>query len=296
LTEVEEDAFMSFVSEVRELTVERLEKAASVVVGSIEIGQLMPGKMLRSSLAGRLVEGGCFSVDRGVLVSLCAATEIVHTASLLHDDVVDNAMVRRAGPALWRTSSPSGAILIGDLLLCEAIEMLVGTEGGSYLNRFISKVTEVIEAETEQELLFRGKQLDEDTCLRLARNKTGPLFAFVASICGGDDKRCSQSLEEAGYCIGTAYQLADDCLDLAGDEQAVGKTLGTDSKRGKFTLPQGGGEGVQITQGHVRRLCGSALEAVGEYGKARDSLIQFFTCDFQPAVAGHIDVCMEFAV
>jgi hypothetical protein len=72
--------------------------------------------------------------------------------------------------------------------------------------------------------------------------------------------------------------------------------LGTDSKRGKFTLPQGGGEGVQITQGHVRRLCGSALEAVGEYGKARDSLIQFFTCDFQPAVAGHIDVCMEFAV
>jgi len=287
---------MSFVSEVRELTVERLEKAASVVVGSIEIGRLMPGKMLRSSLAGRLVEGGCFSVDRGVLVSLCAATEIVHTASLLHDDVVDNALVRRAGPALWRTSSPSGAILIGDLLLCEAMKMLIGTEGSRYLDRFISKVTEVIEAETEQELLFRGKQLDEDTCLRLARNKTGPLFAFVASICGGDDKKYAEALEEAGYCIGTAYQLADDCLDLAGDEQAVGKTLGTDSKRGKFTLPQGGVEGVQITQGHVRRLCGLALEEVGEYGKSRDSLIQFLTCDFQPAVGGHIDVCVEFAV
>jgi len=140
----------------------------------------------------------------------------------------------------------------------------------------------VCAAEAEQDLELRGKQLDERTCLRLARGKTAPLFAFVAQVCGDDNDGLASALEEAGYRIGAAYQFADDLLDVAGDDVVAGKTLGTDAKRRKFTLPQASEQGRRSAQDHVHSLCISAMECSGEWPEARKAPAQFFSPDLQP--------------
>ncbi|MHC4718269.1 MAG: polyprenyl synthetase family protein [Planctomycetota bacterium] len=266
----------------RSLIIARVGEVGRSAAWKGGIEQLFPGKMLRTRLAARLFVGEASTIRRPALQAACAATEMVHTASLCHDDVVDNAVMRRALPALWRVSGPSAAILIGDLVLCEAMRLLLETDGGRYLGEFVAKVQEVVAAEAEQELLWRGRQPDESTCLRLARGKTGPLFAFVAQVCGYDDPELGGALDEAGYRIGTAYQLADDLLDVIGNEHAAGKTLGTDRKRSKSTLPQAGTQGSRRTSETIGRLCDSAVEILHPHPEAQRGLADFLASDLQP--------------
>lgn len=197
----------------------------------------LAGKMLRTRLAQALVGEG-WHERLPHLVRACTALELIHTASLFHDDVVDGASVRRGKPALWRVFTPSSAILIGDMLFCEALAVLLGTGNSRLFGQFNEKVKEVCEVEARQELLLRGKRCDVETCLMIARGKTGPLFAFAAMVCAGDDSELEQALEEVGYRIGCAYQIADDLLDDHCTEALTGKTLGTDRLRRKFTLAQ----------------------------------------------------------
>ena len=272
----------SFVSRVRLLIAEQLEDMGTF---SGNMVQLLPGKMLRTRLGARIAAEVLPRSDGFALARVCAATELVHTAALCHDDVIDNGTVRRAKAALWKATSASGAILIGDLLLCRAMELLVDTLGGRYAGSFVSKVTEVCVAEAEQELKYRGTHPDEGTCLRLARGKTGPLFAFVASVCGGDDEGLCSALEEAGYRIGTAYQLADDLLDMVGEEGISGKTLGTDAAHEKFTLPQVGGDG-NITQ-YIHEECRGAVNCLDAWPDAQNGIERFFECDLQPVFDRH---------
>jgi geranylgeranyl pyrophosphate synthase len=283
-----------FLHAVRGLIARRVWKAAGfAMLGEEEVEQLLPGKMLRSRLAARLTAGGAAPVDRRTLRHACAATELVHTASLCHDDVVDNAVIRRARPALWQTTGASAAILIGDLLLCEALELVMEVEGGRLMPAFVAKVREVIRTEVEQELLLRGRRVDEGECIRVARGKTGPLFALVARVCGGGEAGLSEALEEAGYRIGTAYQLADDLLDVMGDEGVAGKTLGTDSVRRKYTLPLCGADGWRIARDHAGALCESALKRLEAHPAARRAVAEFLRRDLQPVLDRHLDVCME---
>ena len=261
--------------------------------------QLMPGKMLRTRLAARLVACGAGGADRSTLRSLCTAVEIMHTASLLHDDVIDNGFLRRASPSLWTLSGPSASILVGDLLLCKAMDLLAGTRGGRYVGAFVSKVREVCRAEVEQEISLRGKLVDRDTCLRLARGKTGPLFAFVGLVSGGDDGGLSAAVEEAGYRIGTAYQIFDDLVDVIGDEREARKTLGTDLKRRKFTLPQGPGDAPAQALDCVESLCRSAVECVNEREEARAGIEMYIDRDLRPVLDRHLGrprAGMELAV
>ena len=285
-----------FVEAVRSLVARRLGEAASLVDQVSDVVSLLPGKMLRTRLIARLTACGLDGVCEATLWNACAATEIVHTASLCHDDVIDNGMMRRGRPTLWQVTSPSGAVLVGDLLLCEAMKLLVEAEGGKYLPDFVEKVMEVIEAEAEQELLWRGRSIDSDTCVRLARGKTGPLFAFAARICAGADQTLASALEEAGYRIGTAYQLADDVLDLVGSEEAAGKTLGTDRARGKLTLPRAGGDGCDGAQRLIGQLCRSALQRVAAYPKIRSGLEKFLSDDLEPTLARHLGDRMELSL
>ena len=282
-----------FVADVRSLIARRLARAASLVDQVTDVASLLPGKMLRTRLVGRLTARVPLGACEETLQNACAATEIVHTASLCHDDVIDNGMMRRGLPTLWQATSPSGAVLVGDLLLCEAMKLLVETDGGRHLPDFVQKMTEVIEAEAEQELLWRGQSIDHETCVRLARGKTGPLFAFSAQLCAGEDQTLAAALEEVGYCIGTAYQLADDVLDLVGSEEAAGKTLGTDRARGKFTLPRATGDGVQPL---ISQLCRSALKHVGAYPQIRSGLDAFLSGDFEPTLARHLGGRMELSL
>lgn len=247
---------------------------------SIQLENLIAGKMLRTSFAARLAES-CHDGDLiRVSISACGAAELVHSASLCHDDVIDNALIRRGSPALWQMMSQSGAILIGDLLFCEALLLLYNSGGSRYISGFISKIREVCTAEIKQEIRYRGIEIDEQTCLDLARGKTGPLFAFVGSIFGGNEPGLSRALEEASYTIGTVYQLADDVIDATGDESISKKTLGTDADRGKYTLTRFYSR--EDIGNKMSELCKTALERLNDWPEKRFGLETFIKEDLQP--------------
>ncbi len=266
---------------VRQLIECRLEAIVRSVGMPDLLARLVPGKMLRSRLAGRLSRSGVTLTNIATLGYVCAATEMVHTASLLHDDVIDGGLIRRAHPALWRATGPSAAVLLGDMLLCDAMMLLQKALGGRYVETFVEKVREMCQFEAEQELVYRGKRLDESTCLRLARGKTGPLFAFIGRVCGGGDSALASALEEAGYHLGTAYQVADDLLDVVGDEQLAKKTLGTDMTRSKFTLAVVQHHETGRAHHWVSALCASALECVNRWPRVREAMSAFLFYDLQ---------------
>ena len=276
------------VAAVRSIVLGHISSATSRLVQDPD--GLRPGKMLRTRLAARLWEAHSALIDLDLLQGLCVVIELTHTASLCHDDVVDNALFRRSMPTLWQSAGATGAILVGDLLLFEAADVMMGAENEGLLRAYVAKVREVVAAEAEHELQWRGKRPDEATLLRLARGKTGALFAFVAQCCGGEDEALSAGLEEAGYRIGTAYQLADDLLDVIGDDAAVGKTLGTDEQREKYTLAQ---SGAQRASERVRQLCLSADELLTDYPAAKDGLRAFLLNDLQPVLDRHLAPTVE---
>lgn len=273
-----------FLKLVHDTIVTRVTNLAANFI-DLDASQLMPGKMLRSRLAARLVQGGSGGDNWSDIAQLSAAIELAHTASLCHDDVIDNADVRRGLPSLWKITGASGAVLIGDILLCEAMELVIETDSGKNLTAFLARLKEVITAEAKAELL-RGEVLDEATCMEMARGKTGPLFAFVAGVCGRDDPALTAALTESGYLIGTAYQLADDLLDCIGDEDSAGKTLGTDQQRGKFTLA---GDERDKLPGEVNRLCESAKRILSGYPQAENAVANYLAEDIQPVFRQLLD-------
>ena len=285
MSEVLETEFSAdLMSLVRALISSRFDRHAHHLDDRTHIGRLLFGKMLRTRLASRLAGHDCVRLGRSVLGRVCAAVEMAHAASLCHDDVIDGAVVRRGRASLWRQTSPSAAVLVGDLLFCKAFALLLETEGGRYARIFLDKVSEMCEAETEHELSLRGEILSEETCLRINRGKTGPLFGLVGHVCGGKDSVLSGSLEEAGYRIGTAYQLADDLCDAIGNEKRMGKTLGTDSARGKFTLPQLPFCGEEYVRDRIDSLLNSSLECVSAYLDTRRRLADFIVLDLKPVL------------
>ena len=272
-----------FLGKVRALASERMQGVLALT-GRPDSTALLSGKMLRSRLAGRAAHAVTPPGRMDHIVRSAAAVELVHTASLCHDDVIDNALLRRAHPTLWRMVGASGAVLIGDLLLCEAIDLLLEMHELPPVRSFMDKVREVCFTEARQELQLRGQPLDEPTCLALARGKTGALFAFAAEVCGGDGPALAAGLAEAGYCIGAAYQLVDDLLDVSGCEQAAGKTLGTDEKRRKFTLPHASADGRRLVRENIDRLCKEATAALRAFPAAREAVKLFLRNDFQPVL------------
>jgi geranylgeranyl pyrophosphate synthase len=257
------------------------------LVGAETARQLGEGKMLRTRLAARLACCGAVAVDAQVVEAACAGAELLHVATLCHDDVVDGASRRRGGPALWRRTGASGAILIGDLLLSAAFRHVAETNG-ELVRAFAAAVMETAAAEAEQELEALGSAFDEQRWLRLARSMTGPMFGFPARAATGQDVPLSAAAREAGYLIGTAYQLADDLLDVLGSSGAAGKTLGTDARRGKPVPPEMGHDGGESVRMHVLRLCRSATAALDGWPKARTAVGRFLSEDLQPVLDRHM--------
>jgi geranylgeranyl pyrophosphate synthase len=244
-----------------------------------------PGKMLRTRLGSALCnEDGEHwkSVARA-----SAATELIHTATLYHDDVIDGANLRRRHPTLWKEVGQTGAILLGDLFFSSAIELLLDGGDLAQARSFVAKVKEVCAVETVHEIVLQGRVVDAETCIAVARGKTGALFAFVAECCGRDAEMAA-AMEEAGYRVGTAYQLADDLLDEIGDETLAGKTLGTDRKRRKFTLAQDLGRADSDVLATISDLCASAVELLRPWPEFADGLDSYITTFLSPAWEIHL--------
>lgn len=173
-------------------------------------------------------------------IKLAAAAEILHNATLIHDDVADESRERRGLPTLMSTLGPSSAVLVGDFWLAKAVELIYDTACYSEVSRFFSRtLTDLAEGEMLQlEKSMSGNTSEEDY-FRIIYCKTASLFrasCVTGAISVGADEKAVNAAEEYGKALGIAFQIKDDILDYAGDEQ-LGKPVGVDLKERKITLP-----------------------------------------------------------
>lgn len=178
--------------------------------------------------------------SRGDLVDLAAAAELVHDASLLHDDVIDEAPLRRGrltSRVLWGNAH---SVLAGDHLIAVALELLADGGVPGALRTMLATMRRLVEAETVQ-LAHRGKLLPSfELYERVIRGKTASLFSWCAlagARAGGAGEDVCQALALYGEELGMAFQLVDDLLDIDGSPEELGKSIFTDIAQGVATLP-----------------------------------------------------------
>mgnify|MGYP002821055795 FL=1 len=196
------------------------------------------GKQLRATLTG--LAANCGGGWNDAAVKAAVIIEMVHLATLLHDDIMDDAELRRSRPTLARRWDNTTAVLVGDCLFANALR-LAAEFPTTDICRAVSTATRTV---CSGEILQNNHQgdlaLGQAEYFKMLRMKTGELFALACELGGslaGGDPLETRALREYGMALGTAYQLYDDCLDLFGSEAEVGKSLGTDIASGKATLP-----------------------------------------------------------
>ena len=208
-----------------------IRRIAEYIVGS-------GGKRLRPALV--LYTAGALGYRGDHHHALAAVVEFIHTASLLHDDVVDESDLRRGRRTANAAFGNASAVLVGDFLYSRAFQMMVRVDDMRVM-RVLADATNVIaEGEVLQLLNCHNADVVIDDYLRVIRYKTAKLFeaaARLGGIVGGADDALEQRLADFGMHLGTAFQLIDDVLDYSADEADTGKHLGDDLAEGKPTLP-----------------------------------------------------------
>lgn len=237
------------------------------------------GKMLRPMLV--LVSGMAASAERGERGGqfgdggltgehdvVGAVIEMVHMATLVHDDVLDEADMRRKSPTINTLYGNEPAVILGDFLIASAYHLCstLETTGPS---RAVGRAAVVTASGELLQLHHRGDlELSEETYFEIIRGKTAELIATACELgasASGAEPRVVTALREYGMEIGAAFQIQDDILDLVGDESAVGKTLGQDLVKGKVTLPIIHHLGA-VTGSEREVTLGLLREAMGETG------------------------------
>ena len=196
------------------------------------------GKRLRPSLV--LLSAGALGYRGTHHHELAAIVELIHTSTLLHDDVVDESDLRRGRETANALFGNAASVLVGDFLYSRTFQMMVDV-GDMRVMRVLSDATNVIaEGEVLQLMNCHDADVDEARYLQVIRYKTAKLFeaaAQIGAIIGGASVEVEQRLAEYGMHLGTAFQLIDDVLDYSGAEVETGKHLGDDLAEGKPTLP-----------------------------------------------------------
>lgn len=197
------------------------------------------GKRLRPALV--LLSAGAMGYREGVHHhELAAVIEFIHTATLLHDDVVDESDLRRGRQTANAMFGNAASVLVGDFLYSRAFQMMVAV-GSMRVQQVLADATNTIaEGEVLQLLNCHNADVSEADYLRVIRYKTAKLFEAamrLGAILGNADAALEDGLARYGMHLGTAFQLVDDILDYSGDEAVTGKHLGDDLAEGKPTLP-----------------------------------------------------------
>jgi len=244
------------------------------------------GKMLRSRLVLSL--GNKNGVRPEELINAAAAVDMIHGASLLHDDVIDGGILRRGAPTFWKKHGTNGAILFGDLLMFKALSLLINVERPDLLQELIDMTGEVCRSEVEQELILRGTPGTWEECEQVARFKTGSLFAFAAVAGGTDMPGQADALREAGFILGTAYQLADDILDASGNEAVSGKTLGKDHERGKTTAITATKNAPENPVDYIYGMLDTSSALLEPWPELRAAWDDFLDTTMKPILSKHI--------
>lgn len=196
------------------------------------------GKRLRPALL--LLMCGVLGFQGEQRYNLAAVVEFIHTATLLHDDVVDESKLRRGRATANEAFGNPASVLVGDFLYSRAFQMMVEA-GNMRIMQTLAEATNVIaEGEVMQLMNMHDATLSEEAYLRVIRSKTAKLFeasARIAALLAGSTVAVEQRCAAFGRALGTAFQVIDDVLDYDGDVAEMGKNLGDDLREGKATLP-----------------------------------------------------------
>lgn len=196
------------------------------------------GKRLRPALL--LLVAGALGYTGAQRFNLAAVVEFIHTATLLHDDVVDESALRRGRATANHQFGNPASVLVGDFLYSRAFQMMLDA-GEMRIMEILAEATNVIaEGEVMQLMNMHDPDLDEAGYLQVIRSKTAKLFeasSRLAAVLAGVPAPLEEACAQYGQALGTAFQVIDDVLDYAGDVGEMGKNLGDDLREGKVTLP-----------------------------------------------------------
>lgn len=196
------------------------------------------GKRLRPALV--ILSAGVFGYSEKYHHQLAAVVEFIHTATLLHDDVVDESELRRNNATANALFGNAASVLVGDFLYSRAFQMMVEVNNMRVMQVLADATNVIAEGEVLQLLNCRDPNVEEDNYLRVIRYKTAKLFEAatrLGAILGNATEEEENAMAVYGMHLGTAFQLIDDLLDYSGDHQDTGKNLGDDLAEGKPTLP-----------------------------------------------------------
>jgi len=208
-----------------------IRQVAEYIIGS-------GGKRLRPALL--LLAAGATAYRGASQYELAAVVEFIHTATLLHDDVVDDSSLRRGQRTANAEFGNAASVLVGDFLYSRAFQMMVTVNDMRVMEVLAEATNTIAEGEVLQLLNVHNADVDEEAYLEVIRRKTAKLFEAAARL-GAILGRAPRDIEEGfaayGAHLGTAFQLIDDVLDYSGDLAEIGKNLGDDLNEGKPTLP-----------------------------------------------------------
>ena len=196
------------------------------------------GKRLRPALL--LLMCGALNCRSEQRLNLAAVVEFIHTATLLHDDVVDESTLRRGRPTANEAFGNPASVLVGDFLYSRAFQMMVDAESMRVMQVLADATNVIAEGEVLQLMNMHDASLDEEGYLRVIRSKTAKLFeasARLGAILAGQSPVIEEACATYGQALGTAFQVIDDVLDYDGNTAEMGKNLGDDLREGKATLP-----------------------------------------------------------
>jgi octaprenyl-diphosphate synthase len=277
------------------------------------------GKRLRPMLTLALAQLVGYADDGHI--KLAAAVEFMHTATLLHDDVVDESEMRRGRLAARMLWGNEASVLVGDFLLGQAFKMMVEVGSLKALEILSSAAAVIAEGEVMQLAAAKNTATTEDEYLAVIRAKTAELFAAACEVgpaIAGRAKAEQAACRSFGMNLGVAFQLVDDALDYGGAAQKLGKNVGDDFREGKITLPvvlafrRGGdaerdfwrrtlerGEAADADLEHAiglmtkHRALEDTLGRAQHYGAiARDALALFPDSPMKAALSGAVDFCI----
>ena len=196
------------------------------------------GKRLRPALL--LLMAGALGYTGEQRFNLAAVVEFIHTATLLHDDVVDESTLRRGRPTANESFGNPASVLVGDFLYSRAFQMMLDANDIRVMEILAEATNVIAEGEVLQLMNMHDATLDEEAYLRVIRSKTAKLFEAstrLAAVLAGVPPEVERACAAYGQALGTAFQVIDDVLDYAGDASETGKNVGDDLREGKTTLP-----------------------------------------------------------
>lgn len=207
---------------------------AELLVYSLDGG----GKRLRPALV--LMSGSFYDYNLEHLLMMATAVEILHTASLVHDDIIDKTETRRGRPVINRMWDNEKATLLGDYLIAKAWEFVFNTQNMRVMRLFVQTILAMTGGELTQSFSAFNLTQSRSSYLNRIASKTASLFSLAAesgAILSQAPERSVKALKEYGHNFGMAYQIMDDIMDFVGTEEEMGKPVGSDLTQGTLTLP-----------------------------------------------------------